>query len=140
MSKPHITVSVQPTLALADLVDPVAIEELLGYARNVSSTTSAPADWNPSKPLKLFRPPNPQEDMMRSSLLYKSMEPTDHPEKGMHEETLETRATASAKAPEKEKPKSKHPSPPGKTKPVEKGDSDTEMDDIFDLDLNPDLK
>ncbi|RKP19356.1 hypothetical protein ROZALSC1DRAFT_29034 [Rozella allomycis CSF55] len=46
--------------------NPLELNELLFYAQKISSSTSAPHNWDSSKPLGLFKPPNPQEDMMRS--------------------------------------------------------------------------
>ena len=67
-------------LMLAARRNPIGddVNAFLAYARNVALTSSAPFGWNPSLPLRLSRPPNPQEDMMRNSLLYQKMIPTSN--------------------------------------------------------------
>ena len=53
------------------VIDAADEKELLFLAHKISSTSAAPNDWTPSKPLGLFKPPHPQEDAMRASLLYR---------------------------------------------------------------------
>lgn len=48
-------------------------EELVDYAHKVSYTTSAPPGWQPNMPLIMHRPPAPQEDEMRSGILYQTL-------------------------------------------------------------------
>ena len=59
-------------LRLTSSLDKVPADDIIRYAKRISYTTAAPPGWNPPQPLRLFKPPNPQEDMMRSSLLYQS--------------------------------------------------------------------
>jgi hypothetical protein len=48
----------------------VDVDALISYAQKISYTTSAPLDWTPEKPLLRRRPPFPQDDQMRSSVLF----------------------------------------------------------------------
>ncbi|EAL61107.1 hypothetical protein DDB_G0292608 [Dictyostelium discoideum AX4] len=49
----------------------VSPEDLISYAHKISGTTSAPFGYQPNAPLaSLFKPPAPQDEMMRSSVLF----------------------------------------------------------------------
>ncbi|EFA75401.1 putative mediator complex subunit 4 [Heterostelium album PN500] len=49
----------------------ISPEELISYAHKISGTTSAPYGYQSNLPLMpLYKPPAPQEDMMRSSTLF----------------------------------------------------------------------
>jgi hypothetical protein len=48
----------------------VEVDALVAYAQKISYTTSAPLGWTPDKPLLRRRPPFPQDDQMRSSVLF----------------------------------------------------------------------
>jgi hypothetical protein len=52
------------------LLAAVEPEELVQYSHKISVTTSGPPLWSPGKPLVMYKPPAPQEDEMRSGLLY----------------------------------------------------------------------
>ena len=51
--------------------DFINLSDLLSYARKIAYTSSAPPGWNPSMPLRVTRPPAPQEDAMRTGHLYR---------------------------------------------------------------------
>eukprot|EP01114_Cavostelium_apophysatum_P015072 TRINITY_DN4035_c0_g1_i1.p1 TRINITY_DN4035_c0_g1~~TRINITY_DN4035_c0_g1_i1.p1 ORF type:complete len:188 (-),score=53.72 TRINITY_DN4035_c0_g1_i1:129-692(-) len=44
-------------------------EELIAYAHKISYTSAPPVGWVQGMPLGMFRPPQPQEDEMRSGIL-----------------------------------------------------------------------
>jgi len=48
------------------------VEDLVAYAHKISATTSGPSGWSPEQGplLPMYRPPAPQEDEMRSGILY----------------------------------------------------------------------
>ncbi|KAK5582360.1 hypothetical protein RB653_003943 [Dictyostelium firmibasis] len=49
----------------------VSPEDLISYAHKISGTTSAPFGYQPNAPLaSLFKPPAPQDEMMRASVLF----------------------------------------------------------------------
>ena len=48
-------------------------ERTILSAINLACTTSAPDNWNPSKPLIIHKPPYPTEDLIRRSALYRMM-------------------------------------------------------------------
>jgi len=47
-------------------------EDLVEYSHKISCTTSGPSGWTPAsgQPLIMYKPPAPQEDEMRSGILY----------------------------------------------------------------------
>jgi hypothetical protein len=55
----------------AQAMNPIDLSDLLSYARKIAYTSSAPPGWNPSMPLRVTRPPAPQEDAMRTGHLYR---------------------------------------------------------------------
>lgn len=40
---------------------PLDVDDVVAYAHKVSCTTSAPPNWNPNMPLRVFLPPAPNE-------------------------------------------------------------------------------
>lgn len=53
------------------------INSILDFAQRISGTTSAPPGWKPGEPLGLHRPPNPQEEQIRASLLFQHRQSRD---------------------------------------------------------------
>ncbi|KYQ89018.1 putative mediator complex subunit 4 [Tieghemostelium lacteum] len=52
----------------------VTPNELISYAHKISGTTSAPFGYQPNTPLMtLYKPPAPQDDMMRASTLFRKL-------------------------------------------------------------------
>jgi hypothetical protein len=48
----------------------VDVESLIAYAQKISYTTAPPPGWTPEVPLGRRRPPFPQDDQLRSSVLF----------------------------------------------------------------------
>jgi hypothetical protein len=57
-------------------------KDILETARRICASTSAPPYWTPLHPLFLHRPPAPQEDRMRNSLLFRSQCPLNDDDVG----------------------------------------------------------
>ncbi len=51
------------------LLGMIDLEELIGYGHKVSYTAAPPIGWVPGAHLGMYRPPQPQEDEMRSGIL-----------------------------------------------------------------------
>jgi hypothetical protein len=49
---------------------PVDVDALIAYSQKISYTTAPPPGWNPELPLGRRRPPFPQDDQMRGSVLF----------------------------------------------------------------------
>lgn len=49
---------------------PIDVDALIAYSQKISYTTAPPPGWNPELPLGRRRPPFPQDDQMRGSVLF----------------------------------------------------------------------
>jgi len=46
------------------------VDELIKYSQKIALTTGAPPGWAPPAPLLVYRPPAPQDEMLRAGYLY----------------------------------------------------------------------
>eukprot|EP01132_Coremiostelium_polycephalum_P000646 gene646-800_t len=72
----------------------ISPEELISYAHKISGTTSAPFGYDPNVPLiSLYKPPAPQEDLVRMSTLFNRLPPNILKVYGLAEKDLIASAT-----------------------------------------------
>lgn len=57
---------------------PLNILELAQFTQRIAITSGPPKGWTPEDPLFCNRPPYPTEDLMRRTLLFRDMLPTQH--------------------------------------------------------------
>ena len=110
-------------------------QDVLQFARRLCFTVAAPPSWNASQPLFPFRPPCPQEDMIRASLLFQQGVKGTQQEDGEMggEEQIDDDQNEARNVDVEIKHDIFHAG--GRTA-VSKHD----LEDLLDMDLNPDLE